>query len=701
MIKNSDSKKWEYQEHTRVKHILLKKYLTAWIPILGKWNPKICYFDGFAGRGEYTDGTLGSPLIALKVADELSQYFGELTCFFIEKDPENFRNLEKVLERDQPKLGSRQKINIIKENEEFANVINGIFEYLEREKSILVPSFFFVDPFGFSGIPFTAIRKILENPRTEVFFTFMVRDVARFIQLPELEDILNKLFGTDKWRNILTSSYRRELALINLYREQLHEAANVKYSWPFRVCTSKRVQTLYYLLHATNNFKGHSIMKHIMFNQSAEGNFAYLGPQDITVRTQTRLFDINSIQDLKQYLLDRFKGKSVSYEDIQVQVCTPWYTEPPYIDKHYREVLKELEKEGKIKIDRITSRTQRGLSGRDVITFIQNNPSILFLRSPSISKIKVYYKEYPLINEKKQILVERVNDGSIITRFDKTPLPKRNSDIICPHFLELKWAYGCPYDCSWCYLKGTFRFRPEGTSPVIKEYEKIELHAMKFLEECEIPEILNTGEIADSLMGENSNRPFSKFIIPIFESQKIHKVLFLTKSCNIKNLLELGSHNQVIMSFSLNAIEVADKWEKAPKIMKRLEAAQRLCEDGFEVRIRIDPMVPIDNWEKHYLHLIDLIFEKLIPERITLGSLRGLQSTINGCTDKSWVKYLSEGSNWGRKVNKKLRYQMYSKIINYLKEKHNYKNVALCKETLEMWKMFRMNFKEIKCNCVW
>jgi spore photoproduct lyase len=701
MTKNSALEKWEYREHTKVKHILLKKYLAAWIPILGKWNPKICYFDGFAGRGEYADGTLGSPLIALEVADNLSQYYGQLICFFIEKGLDNFTNLEKVLEREHPKIKSPQKIKVIKENDEFAKVIEGIFEYLEKEKSILAPSFFFVDPFGFSGIPFDIIRKILGNPKTEVFFTFMVRDISRFLQVPGLKDTFNTLFGTDRWKNILNSSEKPEIALINLYREQLHEVANVKYSWAFRVCTSDKVQTLYYLLHATNNLKGHYIMKNIMFNQSAEGNFAYLGPEDISARTQMRLFDVNSIQDLKKYLLERFKGKQLSYEKIIEQVCTSWNTEPPYIDKHYRQALKQLEIDKKVKIDRITSKTKNGLSGEDIVTFLQNNPLTLFPYSPSLTRPKVHYKEYSLIDGKKQVLVERVNDGSIINRFDKTPLPKRNSDVVCPHFLELKWAYGCPYDCSWCYLKGTFRFHPEGKKPVIKDYEKIELHTKIFLEECKIPEILNTGEIADSLMGENTEKPFSKFIIPIFETQKRHKVLFLTKSSNIKNLLELESHNQVIMSFSLNAIPVADKWEKAPKVVKRLEAAQKLYEKNFEIRIRIDPMVPIEGWEKYYLHLIDLILEKFIPERITLGSLRGLQSTINGCTDKSWIKYLSESSNWGRKINKKLRYQMYSKLIEYLNAKYNYKNVALCKETLEIWKMLRMDFRKIKCNCIW
>ena len=313
---------------------------------------------------------------------------------------------------------------------------------------------------------------------------------------------------------------------------------------------------------------------------------------------------------------------------------------------------------------------------------------------------KIYYKNYPSFTGTGKRLVERVNDGSIITRFDKTPKPKNSSDVACPHFLELKWAYGCPFDCSWCYLKGTFRFRPNGKAPVIKDYEKIELHTRAFLEEVKTPEILNTGEISDSLMHENSGEPFSKFIIPLFETQKLHRVLFLTKSPNVKNLLEIELHNQAIISFSLNAIPVAKRWEKAPSILKRIDAAKKVYQAGYEVRVRIDPMVPIDDWKESYLQLVDLIFKDLVPEWITLGSLRGLQSTINGCSDKSWVKYLKETSNWGKKIDFQTRLTMYSEVIEYLKSKYNYEKVALCKETIKMWKNLKMNYKQIRCNCI-
>ena len=299
-------------------------------------------------------------------------------------------------------------------------------------------------------------------------------------------------------------------------------------------------------------------------------------------------------------------------------------------------------------------------------------------------------------------LVKQVADGSIIKRFDKTPYPAKLTDVVCPHFLELKWAYGCPFDCSWCYLKGTFRFRPEGIKPAYKDIEKVKLHVETFLQGVETPEILNTGEIADSLMKENGNRPFSKFIISLFEKQNRHKVLFVTKSTNVKNLLEIVSSTQAIMSFSLNAQPVAERWEKgAPPLEKRIEGARKLSDAGYEVRIRIDPMVPVENWEKHYIQLIDEIFLRFIPERITLGSLRGLQSTINGTKDTSWVKYLKEGSNWGRKIDFTTRYRMYTAIVEHLGNRYTYQNIALCKETKAMWEKLGIDWSQIRCNCVW
>ena len=368
LLRDSAPEKWQYYEHTRAKHIVLEKYLTAWIRILGGVNPRICFFDCFAGRGEYTRGQPGSPLVALRVADREASRFGRLTCFFIDNDPDNFKNLSEVLAREEPRLRNRSKIRIKKENAEFAKVVGSLFEFLEKEGCVLVPSFFFIDPFGFSDVPFSVVQKIMANPRTEVFFTFMVRDIRRFLTRSPLEATFSDLFATDKWKDIVSSSSRPELALIDLYRRQLHEAAGVKFSWCFRVCTDVSIQTLYYLIHATNNVLGHTIMKGIMFKQSQAGNFEYLGPREIQAGLQLRLFDIQDIGELRLHLLERFSGRAISYDKIQEEICVPWDTEPPYVDQHYRKALKQLERDGKVKVTRVSSK-KRGLKKDDLIVF--------------------------------------------------------------------------------------------------------------------------------------------------------------------------------------------------------------------------------------------------------------------------------------------------------------------------------------------
>ena len=299
--------------------------------------------------------------------------------------------------------------------------------------------------------------------------------------------------------------------------------------------------------------------------------------------------------------------------------------------------------------------------------------------------------------------VARVGDGSIICLFNKTSYPKNPNDVVCPHFVELKWANGCYFNCAWCYLQGTYRFHPEWKKkPNIKDYGKIRLQLNALLHSDSQPEILNAGELSDSLLTEHTSKAFSSLLGELFSANHTkHRVLFLTKSNRVENILKLNLQNHLIMSFTLNAEKVSKTWEKgAPGVDKRIEAAKKVFGADYETRIRIDPMVPIKNWERHYANLIDEIFSSFKPERITLGSLRGLQSTINAAKDKSWVMYLKEKSNWGKKILLETRYKMYSTAIDYLRDEHNYDRIALCKETIEIWEKLGMDYREIRCNCI-
>jgi spore photoproduct lyase len=301
---------------------------------------------------------------------------------------------------------------------------------------------------------------------------------------------------------------------------------------------------------------------------------------------------------------------------------------------------------------------------------------------------------------KTREFLDQVGDGSIIKRFSKTKPPRKPDDVVCPHFLELKWAYGCPYDCSWCYLKGTLRFQKTKTRPVAKDAEKVSKHVSAFLKGWRKPETLNTGELADSLMFEHNGFALSENVLPLFRNQTRHKVLVVTKSTNVSNFLTQDFTDFVKMAFSINCDTVAKRWEKAPSPASRIDAAGRVSDAGYTTMVRIDPMVPVPKWINNYSNLIDRIFERFTPHNITFGTLRGLSTTLRNTTDTSWQRYLCEKSSWGKKISTKKRYEMYSAMARYLHKEYDYHSMAFCKETLEMWEKLGLDFKEIQCVCI-
>jgi len=312
-----------------------------------------------------------------------------------------------------------------------------------------------------------------------------------------------------------------------------------------------------------------------------------------------------------------------------------------------------------------------------------------------------YYKNVRTLSDTVETRCVGVGNRAIIELFDKTPFPVKRTDVVCPHFMELKWANGCRFNCAWCFLNGTFRFLKGGKEPRLKDPALIVDHLKAFLANVPEPMFLNSGELSDSLVFEGEKFSLTNGIVPLFQGQDRHKLVILTKSANVKGLLETDAQRQVIVGFSLNSVKVADTWEKkAPSPMNRLDAAKKVADKGYEVRLRIDPMVPVEGWKEEYKQLVDAIFERLRPSRITLGTLRGLQSTINHSPDKSWVRYLGDPSGWGKKIEMGLRTEMYSYIIGLLEDEHDFHDYGICKETIEMLEKLGIDYTKMRCNCV-
>lgn len=273
-----------------------------------------------------------------------SPYFDEFHCIAIDKDPDNYRNLEEVVSRDSTKPVFDKNIKIHLINDEFANVVEDI---LNKVGGRIAPSFVFIDPFGFKGIPFKTVKSILSCQKTEIFFTFMTRDINRFLNIPQVESILDELFPIPEWRRIikLRDWQARDRALKDLYIKCLQEEAGVKYVWAFRVCMDEKYQTLYYLIHATNHFDGLKIMKDIMHKQGASGEFAWLGPNESSYKSHLQLFE-EDLSSLKKYLCEQFKNTTKTFREIIEET----YMHTRFVEKDYRKAVIELEKDKEVKI---------------------------------------------------------------------------------------------------------------------------------------------------------------------------------------------------------------------------------------------------------------------------------------------------------------------------------------------------------------
>ena len=130
-------------------------------------------------------------------------------------------------------------------------------------------------------------------------------------------------------------------------------------------------------------------------------------------------------------------------------------------------------------------------------------------------KLKTVFKNYHMLDGSEKQMLKQVGSGNIIRLFDKTLYPRRDMDVVCPHFMQLACVYGCPYNCAYCYLKGTFRFfqQQNGRIPLRFKKEKEVVRSLRtFLSSGLPPTILNTGELTDSLAAEAAvfyDKPFS------------------------------------------------------------------------------------------------------------------------------------------------------------------------------------------------
>lgn len=283
----------------------------------------------------------------------------------------------------------------------------------------------------------------------------------------------------------------------------------------------------------------------------------------------------------------------------------------------------------------------------------------------------------PMARDRVELSMQtRERKSSFVKLFDKTP-----ESVCCPHFYELILSNGCPYDCSYCYLKLTFRGR---TKPTLfnNKWPKVEAE----LDRVDHG-VFSTGELADSLAVPP---PLLEPAMDYFEGQNGKYLLLVTKSDNISFLEKRKPDRHIIVSFSVNSTKAWKSFEAGtPSPKKRLSAALRLREQGWRVRIRLDPIVIQAGLETYE----DVCREiaKLEPEMVTVGMLRQYPGVhrFSPSAPRDGLKRAEDGR---MRYERKIRIESYVNIAEWLGS-----TPALCKETIDIWD--DLGWKFTGCNC--
>lgn len=263
--------------HTPGKHMVLRSYLNAWLPIMSKGNPRIVLVDGFAGPGRYSGGEEGSPIIALKALinhSAVTRIDTEVSYLFVESQQDRAQHLSGLVDALRPSLPSGATVRV--ETGAFDETMSGLLDAVGASGRNLAPAFVMVDPFGVSDTPMSVLARILKNPKSELYISFMYEAINRHKEAPEFERHLDALFGSPRWRegiDMPESSARREF-FCGLYTQQLKSAGAKHVVWFELFEGNRHVYTIFF---ATQHHVGCNRMKQAIWKAAPDGDFAFRG----------------------------------------------------------------------------------------------------------------------------------------------------------------------------------------------------------------------------------------------------------------------------------------------------------------------------------------------------------------------------------------------------------------------------------------
>ena len=335
----------ESREQSEIKARIVSKYFWAWANVIigaTRAQTRIAYIDLFSGPGRYDDGTLSTPLRVLRRAIEDPAMHDILVTFFNDKDADNVGKLKGAI-KELP------GIETLKYQPEVSNDVVGDEITKDIASRKLVPTLFFLDPWGYKGLSVGLINSVLKNWGCDCVFFFNYNRVNMGLNNDAVREHMNVLFGKDraiKLRRKLVGlrPHERENIILESLSESLQEMG-AKFVLPFRFRSEKGSRTTHHLVFTTKHFRGYEIMRDIMGKESSEVNqgvpsFEYSAEAE----RWPRLIETTPVDDLAEMLRHDLAGQSLTAR----QIFEKHSVGRLYLERNYKSALVSLEVSRKV-----------------------------------------------------------------------------------------------------------------------------------------------------------------------------------------------------------------------------------------------------------------------------------------------------------------------------------------------------------------
>lgn len=347
----------EQKEQSLIKARIVEKYFWVWAKVIiatVKKKPpaerKIAYIDLFAGPGRYKDGSKSTPIKVLETAIADPDMREMLVSIFNDADTNNVSSLQESV-NSITDVKTLKYPPVIMNQEIGGNIVKTFAE------NKLVPTLFFVDPWGYKGLSLQLINSVVKNWGCDCLFFFNYNRINMGLNNKYVTEHMDALFGkvgADELRQKIEmqgdklTPEDRELMIVEAICGALKELGG-KYVLPFRFKHEIQRRTSHHLIFVSTHVKGYEIMKEIMAKESSEkiqgvASFEY---NPATLR-EPLLFELTKpLDELGDMLLSQFSGKVITMEEIYNQ----HHIGKPYIKKNYKTMLGSLESQGLVLAD--------------------------------------------------------------------------------------------------------------------------------------------------------------------------------------------------------------------------------------------------------------------------------------------------------------------------------------------------------------